>query len=175
VVLRTDHPQSILALIVPRPDRCSGGPLNYHRSYTEGMKSRKWLWGTVAGFCLLALCVGYLARPEDELASLRELRHTEEFVVPVKPFPPRTDFDFMVDPSVVMANLPLPPNSTPDQFLASRRKGHAFTFRSGTRFMFFVDTPDFPGGGVTCGLAVYADSRPWYQRAWSMIKYRLGF
>jgi len=90
-----------------------------------------------------------------ELAHVRELRHTELVVLPVKPFPPRIDFSFFDDPKKVLSNLPLPKESS-QEF----KKGHFFRFRCGTRFALWVNPPnERDEDGVTCRLYVYVDIR----------------
>jgi hypothetical protein len=70
-------------------------------------RRRVWLW-VFGGICLLALVLGYLARPEDELSRLMELRPkvVRSVYVTTLAGPPEVTFLFSVPAETVKRCLP---------------------------------------------------------------------
>ncbi|MFI5385994.1 MAG: hypothetical protein ACHQ50_07720 [Fimbriimonadales bacterium] len=125
------------------------------------MMSRKRLWIAVGALCALAVGVAYLARPEDELAAMMRLHPTIENLGLEA-----TAFTFPSGSTHVLASIPGPRVPYPlihdhapllEIILPSGRIGDFYSGKHGT-CQFVINGPD----------------APWYQRAWSTIKHRLG-
>jgi hypothetical protein len=143
-------------------------------SDNDNVRRRKWLVWTFGIVCALALGLGFLARPEDELAGIRRLRPTTK---PYKdPFSeldpgdrvPGTEYDFVSDPSVVKAALP-------GTWYAGKHPHNTFAFQlpSGRRGIFTI--LDSGAKPTTCTWLIFENPNPWYQQAWENIKHRLEF
>ncbi|MFI5384831.1 MAG: hypothetical protein ACHQ50_01815 [Fimbriimonadales bacterium] len=143
------------------------------------MRSRKRLWIAVGALCALALGIGWLARPEDELAGVMRLHPRVK--VDYEPNRPReiflTEYDFWAPVAQVMAAVPGRKRpSGPIGVMDSNPMGATYEIAvpSGRRVSLWdyreLETSD----RSTCILLVFGDRRPWYQRAWSRMKYRLG-
>lgn len=145
------------------------------------MKSRKWLWIGFGALCGLAVWVGWLARPEDELAGMMRLHPGD------KPFrggffsrnDVATEYDFRASTASVLAALPGSKRATGRQSLVLMVPPlMSFTYEvrlpSGNVAMVADCSGSNTFEGTTCIAIVFASDRPWYERAWSTIKCRLG-
>jgi len=142
-------------------------------SYTESVKSRKWVWIGAGALCAFVLLCGYLARPVDELAGLMRL-HPHVEVYPPLPGPPAFGYEageafcFTQSQAEVLALMP-------------GRKvmdfGYELVYRlpSGRDALFCRSlAPSRTALGETCAVRIFDDNRPWYRRVWATIRSRLG-
>jgi hypothetical protein len=143
-------------------------------SYTSRVTRRRRLWVWVfGGFCLLALGLGWLARPVDEYAALRALHPREDLTsrVPLERYSGVRYFEFDVAPTEVKRRLPK--SALTLAGVGSTVNG---IFASGNEF-FLYEAP-FSNSSFarsTCVLQVYeGPPAPWYEVAWRTLKQRLG-
>ncbi|MFI5384832.1 MAG: hypothetical protein ACHQ50_01820 [Fimbriimonadales bacterium] len=133
------------------------------------MRSRKRVWIGLGALCALALGIGWLARPEDELAGVMRF-HPRSQDAPGIDLATRatfgaTLFTFTASPREVVAAVP--------GHKELRWGGIQIVLPSGRRSK-FIEGSSASQAGETCALLVCDDPRPWYQRAWSRMRYRLG-
>jgi hypothetical protein len=140
------------------------------------MRRRKGLWIGFAALCLLSLAVGWLVRPEDELAEAMRL-----FPPGKHPFHDNkgavtgTDYFFIDTSDTVLRTLPgrrkFPTKGHP---LAAGYNVVEIELPSGRRAVLDCWVPG-PHEEKSCRLSVYEDApKPWYTRAWLTLKHRLG-
>jgi len=148
-------------------------------SYTKSVKSRRWIWIAAVALCAFAAAIGYLARPVDELAGVMRL-HPKVRLVPGSLFHDvvEAEYDFDAPTSAVLASLPgSKSKSSPVEFGNYKPAGNAYEVRlpSGTRVLLGDYSAVDLTGRPKCVMFAPVDRRPWYQRAWSTLKSRLGF
>lgn len=140
------------------------------------MKLRKWLWIGAGTLCAVALVMGYLARPANELGEVMRLHPT------------------ILDTKFSEQDIP---DYEGTWYVFSQSAAHVSKLipgkRSKTTRTVVIDTwndvtpielPDgrrarlSESGGADprtgCLLIVHSDNRPWYQKAWATLKSRLG-
>lgn len=137
------------------------------------MKSRKRLCIAFGALCALAVLVGWLARPEDELAGIMQLHPTIEVRGNPNEGPVDTVYSFRVSPfevaRAVHGRIREPRVSgvgAPDASLELRNG----RFLDVLNLSSHTHRPD----GIKCVVYYQPDDWPWYDRAWATIKYRLG-
>jgi hypothetical protein len=124
---------------------------------------------------LLALGLGWLARPEDEYAGLRALHPREEVIIDqfARGLPPSTRrvFSFTVPSERVVAIVKSFPQSP---FTGAHGSWSGWDFPSGNSMGMIIDERPSPGK-ETCWVTVFENPPgPWYQVAWQSLKRRLG-
>jgi hypothetical protein len=136
------------------------------------MRWKKWLWIGFAALCAFAVAIGYLRRPEDELAGVNSL-HPVVQRAPEYLKPPGSHLYFREQSPAVLRLLPgrrLGTEST--QGIDSSTVTTDLELPSGRRASLTEAHSNYEGD--SCVLVVYDDSRPWYTRAWLTLKHRLG-
>jgi len=159
----TAQPASLAPIPVVQPN----AP---HRRTLKPMKPRKWLWIAAAALCAFAVLIGYRAHPVDELVGIMRL---QPVIYNYKQEPGDdqrvTGYTFTAPPSSVLAAIPGQKTGLPtDPGVA---QSFDVVLPSGSRAYLYVAT--FPDEHKTCVLTVFS-RLPWYERAWSWIKSRLG-
>jgi hypothetical protein len=139
--------------------------------YTGFMKRRRGLWILIGMACLLAVGVGWLAWPEDELSAMMRF-HPRVRIYDPPGWPPHvavTEHLFFASPAAVLASIPrskLIQDPHAPRYLIDLPSGQQASFWRGESLVF--------GDGASCQVDTYPDERPWYQRSWATIKQRLG-
>jgi hypothetical protein len=158
------------------------------------LKPRNWLAWLFGAFCLLALAIGYLGRPEDEYSFLRRFNPKESIVFDGVNLPSLSmispgrifrRFDFTCDPRLVRSSFPVPVGPLLHVFTAANEIPPSFTLPSGLSGELWGYEPIFDNNGhplfepekgeITCVVAIDETDRPsWLARTWKSIRNRLG-
>lgn len=132
------------------------------------MKRRRWLFWFFGALCALTLAIGYLARPEDELAGIMRLHpYVESGFPPGKvpePGEDAKDYYFTTPIKDVLAALPGQKRAAVQGYLIALPSG---------RFARLID-PAIRERGETCVVWVFGSGDAWYLQTWRTIKRRLG-
>ncbi|MFI5385993.1 MAG: hypothetical protein ACHQ50_07715 [Fimbriimonadales bacterium] len=133
------------------------------------MRSRKRFWIAIGALCALAIAIGYLARPEDELAGLRSLNPKEE-VRYDSPERRELTFSFHAPPEVVLTKLPGVKGAQGTPYISNVM----YSLPSKDSFILVSGQDWNRNTGSTCIVDFFEWKRSWTERAWSAIKHRLG-
>jgi hypothetical protein len=123
-----------------------------------------WVFG---GVCLLALALGWLARPEDEYAGLRALHPVEKVVTSLEGTSIRF-FYFKVAPSSVKHAV---------EKFAHGDSNFAVHYEAAPGAVPLRFDPYGPAAvpGATCSVTVFeGPPETWYEKTWRHMKRRLG-
>jgi hypothetical protein len=142
------------------------------------VKPRKWLWWIGGGTCVLAIALGYLVRPDDELAAMMQFHPSVQHSGKSS----ATTYTFQSTPSSqVLASIPGKRLHLGAAVYAARHPyGEIYSIDtpSGQHLLLYgFDRPGKTTGledARSCKVMVPIDNRPWHQRYWTVIKYRLG-
>ncbi|MFI5385992.1 MAG: hypothetical protein ACHQ50_07710 [Fimbriimonadales bacterium] len=133
-----------------------------------------WRIVKIASVLLFLICVGYIAgnmipahlRPEDELAGIMRLHPRVEVSHPT-PDDAFTSYDFVQPMAAVLDSLP-----GKKRLYYDEGTHYEVVLPSGNTATVTDTRPLDPP--TTCTVVILAPDAPWYQRAWSAIKHRLG-
>jgi hypothetical protein len=134
------------------------------------MKSHRRLWWVVGAMFIFSVAVGYLARPEDELAGLTRF-HPRIEIQEWDPGINSTTMSYSLTAPLgqVLAALPGTKNRS-DLVDNINNDAYDVVFPSGRKAR-----AEGPRHGLWSRVLIFDRHLPWYSAAWLNIEHRLGF
>ncbi len=129
------------------------------------MARRKWLWIGGSALFSLSIGIGFLARPEDELAGILQLH-------PAAKREGASLWYSFTDSSGAVANSINHRDYDSTYSCGEGANCQDIILPSGRGATITKMEP--PENGVRTTLELPDDNRPWYERAWTTIQHRLG-